>query len=152
MKYRQGFISNSSSSSFIIGNIDYKKCERLNKDEVLKDVISMCEKYFNNKIKNAKKEVLKYNGSLKNEELKKRIEDYRNFYKYRIQTLKEDIVVDTIKVLKKDLEYWYRPCDLYFDKELVIMDLYDNIIPEYVANKIIKKYEIPRDKYCLHMG
>lgn len=151
MKYRSGFVSNSSSSSFIIGYLNFKTLECFDKDEVLEDVISMCEKYFKNKIKNAKNEVLKYNH-LEGEKLQKRIEEHKKYCEYRIKNLKSDIVVDTIKNLKKDLEYWYRPCDLWCDDELVIMDLYDNVIPEYIAKKIIKKYEVPRDKYCLHMG
>ncbi len=138
-KFRQGFVSNSSSSSFILNDTFYTK------EEVKKYLYKVLKNY-------AKKQIKYYEERLKQEPDKQWITNYLNNYKAMLddEYLDKHIKIETIKDLYQDLEYWYSPRALSEREDLVIMDDIDNFIPEEVAKKIIKKYFVY--DYCLHMG
>ena len=147
MKIRQGFISNSSSSSFIIGN-------ETDKEKILKDVKAMMKRYKNRRVKEIKKhfEENPYNWTPEKleEELQRSIVMVEG--RYSDEWLDAYVHVDTIKDCseKVDLDYWHAGCYLAYPNELVIYDDMDNYIPEKVAEKIVKKYYVK--SACTHMG
>lgn len=123
MKIRHGYVSNSSSSSFIIS---YEE-----KEELLNNVKKMMKRY-------------KTKGMDKIEK-----EEYLNCYNSQLDKW---LHVDTVGDIKDklNLPYWHRGCDIAYNDDLVIYDDVDNFIPEEVAKKIIKKYHCK--SYNLHMG
>lgn len=151
MKIRNGFVSNSSSSSFIIpkgndtGNIlEYAKKES--------------EKVF---LKRASDDVRYYlTKEHHNFGYNRRIEDAKrtlNFNEHRIDSLDADIRITTVaKLMDEDFEEGFYIPDWYdnyekFDKDdIVLYDIYDNVIPEEAGQKIVKKFKTK--DYNLHMG
>ena len=92
-------------------------------------------------------------------ELHDKIEHEKSYYEYRDdKTLDKEISIKPFKKAKKDLEGWYdsrvlSKIDTVRGTEaIVIQDHSDNFIPETVAKKIIKYYDISEDEYNLHMG
>lgn len=137
MKKRMGFVSNSSSSSFIISK-EYKPEEI--KAFVRKNLIAKTEK------------------KIKEVEAKGDDNIFCNWKEY-IERLKEDISdenldyninVCTVKEFSDewDLTEWY-DLDGIPEDDLVLYDNDDNVI-NWISDEIIEKYNVK--EYCLHMG
>jgi hypothetical protein len=137
MKKRTGFVSNSSSSSFIISK-EYNPEEI--KAFVRKNLIAKTEK------------------KIKEVESKGDDNVYSNWKEY-IEMLKEDISdenldyninVCTVKEFSDewDLTEWYDLTEIPED-DLVLYDNDDNVI-NWISDEIIEKYNVK--EYCLHMG
>lgn len=139
MKIRQGFISNSSSSSFIIQKF-------YDKEEVKKYLYTILKNYANKEIKSIQERF--DNGKITQKEYEWLYGHYTMYSDNKY--LDEYIKIGTIKEYMQDLEYWYAPYILNHKDDLVVQDYVDNFIPEEIAKKLIKKFEI-RD-YNLHMG
>lgn len=143
MKIRSGFVSNSSSSSFLITDSwDWKTGEDYTKESIFEDVKNMLLDYAKKELKKIERD--KTLSDKGRESSKRYYETY-----YTEDGIKENVSVGTLKELKDDVEYWYAPCTLDFVK-FIITDNSDNFIPEKIAKKIIKKYNV--DNYNLHMG
>lgn len=163
MKVRQGFVSNSSSSSFIIEGT-WIRHPRSGRDEyitiesVKKYVYKIMRQWRNKGIRNAEKYITSrpYYKNLTKKELHDKIEHEKSYYEYRNdKTLDKEISIKPFKKAKKDLEGWYdsRVLDDFWERnQIVIQDYSDNFIPEKVAKQIIKHYDISEDRYNLHMG
>lgn len=137
MKKRMGFVSNSSSSSFIISK-EYNPEEI--KAFVRKNLIAKTEK------------------KIKEVEAKGDDNIFCNWKEY-IERLKEDISdenldyninVCTVKEFSDewDLTEWY-DLDGIPEDDLVLYDNDDNVI-NWISDEIIEKYNVK--EYCLHMG
>lgn len=166
MKVRQGFVSNSSSSSFIIEGTWIRhprsgRDENITIESVKKYVYKTMRQWRNKGVRNAEKYITSrpYYKDLTKKELHDKIEHEKNYYEYRNdKTLDKEISIKPFKKAKKDLEGWYdsrvlSKIDTVRGTEaIVIQDHSDNFIPETVAKKIIKHYDISEDEYNLHMG
>lgn len=162
MKVRNGFVSNSSSSSFIIESYDlYKKnmTGKYTPEEIFEQVKKMIKKYCDNGIKNARKEAEKLceqykkwgYGNSNIDECEENI--IRRYERLSEENVEKYIEVQYVKDANQDnwLAYWYAGKDLDNDN-IVIMDNVDNFISEKLAKKIIKKYNVDKERFCLHMG
>ena len=157
MKIRQGFISNSSSSSFIISdnlvyNNVYNAYDELDAEDILNAVKYEIRKYRDNKIKYAKRYLKHY----KDEPTADDINNYRKgiIARYSNENIDEEIQVlplDKVEDVIHDLDYWYSKRVLQLG-EYIIFDKSDNFIPEKIARKIVKCFGIPYDEYQTHMG
>lgn len=157
MKIRNGFVSNSSSSSFIISdnlvyNNVYNAYDELDAEDILEAVKTEIRKYRDNKIKYAKRYLKHY----KDEPTAGDISDYRKnvMTKYSDENIDEEIQVlplDKAQDVIRDLDYWYSKRVLRYGK-YIIFDKSDNFIPDKIAQKIIKCFDIPYDEYQTHMG
>lgn len=166
MKVRYGFVSNSSSSSFIIDSAWIRharsgRYESITTESVKKYVYKIIRQWRNKGIKDAERYILSrpYHQGLTKKELHDKIEYEKRYYEYRNdKALKKNISIKPFKKAKKDLEGWYdsrilSKIDTVRGTEaIVIQDHSDNFIPETVAKKIIKYYDISEDEYNLHMG
>lgn len=162
MKVRNGFVSNSSSSSFIISGskkprdvFEYAKKQTLQAiiEHTLNDVEFVlkggCEKY------GKKPESIEERVAEVDLMLNRLIKDY-NYY---LKTVNKDIKISTVREMKRsvnnnsdfNIEEWYEgSMDKFADNDIVLYDTYDNFIPYRACDKIIKKYK-PID-YNTHMG
>lgn len=151
MKIRNGFVSNSSSSSFIIpkGN-DTEKILEYAKQE--------SEKVF---LKRASDNVEYYlTKERHNFGYNRRIEDAKralNFYEHCINHLNTNIHIATVEnLMDEDFEEgfyipdWYDDYEKFDKDDIVLYDTYDNLISEEAGRKIIKKFKAK--DYNLHMG
>ena len=161
MKLRTGFVSNSSSSSFIISNNlvynnVYNTYDELDAEDILNAVKYEIRKYRDNKIKYAKRYLKHYLKHYKDEPTEGDINDYRKgiMTRYSDKNIDEEIQVLTLDKAQdviRDLDYWYSKRVLQHGK-YIILDKSDNFIPEKIAQKIIKCFGIPYDEYQTHMG
>lgn len=161
MKIRQGFVSNSSSSSFIISdNLVYNKVDNtydeLDAEDILDAVKYEIRKYRDNKIKYAKRYLKRYSSCFKNDPTASDIGVYRKGIQswYSDKNIDEEIQVlplDKAQDIIRDLDYWYSKRVLQHGK-YIIFDKSDNFIPEKIARKIVKTFGIPYDEYQTHMG
>lgn len=162
MKVRQGFVSNSSSSSFIIEGTWIRhprsgRDENITIESVKKYVYQAIRQWRNKGIRKAEKYITSepYYKGLTKKELHDKIENEKRYYEYRNdKALEKEISIKPFKKAKKDLEGWYdsRVLNNMLMEAIVIQDHSDNFIPETVAKKIIKHYDISEDEYNLHMG
>lgn len=140
-KVRNGFVSNSSSSSFLVHSAELSSIEYI-KEFVFDEM----KKYFKEQIEYLQKDI---------QELGNGINNWRsNLLNYYIEMLKDEnldknLFFGTTEEYMSDIINWYKIHDIN-EAEYVIMDIYDNFIPDEVAKKIIDKFYI-RD-YNLHMG
>lgn len=133
MKIRQGFVSNSSSSSFIIRNVNNNELAVYNKSDkewyvwTAQDVLDWVKSMI-------KREYKRQNSTISEE------------------NLNECVKLDTVEHVKEklDLPYWYAGCKLVNKDAWVLYDTVDNFISYELAKKIIKKFDI--GTYDLHMG
>lgn len=167
MKIRNGFVSNSSSSSFIIDSKhpvysselkdwiwfdDVEEFKSFIYDFVTKKLL----KWHKNKLKNLKREANRQSWIKTEEQRQKYIEDMKQYYKDRAFTpkrinkwLKVALVKDVMEEL--DLSYWY--AGYVLDKDnIVLYDECDNFIPEEVKRQIIREFRLSPSRYDLHMG
>ena len=157
MKIRNGFVSNSSSSSFIIsGEYDAEKILKFAKEQSYKSEIKSVVDYtlFDG--------YSKYNK--KSRPIVERIEHAKKSLdriacEYNEKELDENIKITTVGEMKRsnnsnsdfDIEDWYgNTISNFADTDLVLYDSYDNYIPYDAGEKIIKKFN-PID-YNTHMG
>lgn len=162
MKVRQGFVSNSSSSSFIIEGAWIRhprsgRDENITIESVKKYVYQAIRQWRNKGIRKAEKYITSepYYKGLTKKELHDKIENEKRYYEYRNdKALEKEISIKPFKKVKKYLEGWYdsRVLNDMSMEAIVIQDHSDNFIPETVAKKIIKHYDISEDEYNLHMG
>ena len=138
MKIRSGFVSNSSSSSFIIDNIDKDIKDVFIKDKDTKEYL--CEEWTKDDIIDWITSMIKREGKRNNEEITK-------------EDIKENISLYNLsdEVIKEyDLTFWYAGRELQFPEQKWLLYGEDGYISYELAKKIIKKFNV--NSYHLHMG
>ena len=131
MKIRKGYVSNSSSSCFIISN-KYKS----------DDIRKFCKDLFIKRTKNNIEELKKSNHSYISNK-----EEYVKMLENDITNIDKNIEIYKVSECPFDLSEWFDMSELKFD-DLVLTDCEDNIL-NWLGNKIIKQYNV--ELYCLHM-
>lgn len=135
MKIRNGFVSNSSSSSFIISG-----------NENAEEVLSYVETLYKTRTEEQIKQYKEYEGSI----------DYSNLVSYLEKTLSKDfvdknILVETVEQYQKhwaDLEEYFSEEECFNPANLVLYDLEDNML-NWLDEEIENKFCVI-DR-CLHM-
>jgi len=136
MKLRMGFVSNSSSSSFIIKNV--------NNDEVA---------IYNKHTKEwecwTAHDILEWVKSMIKREQKRNGEEITERF---LNSLENELHIDTIENAKDklNLPYWYAGYQISYPSNWVLYDTTDNFISYEMADKIVKKFGIKT--YETHMG
>lgn len=136
MKLRMGFVSNSSSSSFIIKNV--------NNDEVA---------IYNKRTKEwecwTAHNILEWVKSMIKREQKRNGEEITERF---LNSLENELHIDTIENVKDklNLPYWYAGYQISYPSNWVLYDTTDNFISYEMADKIVKKFGIKT--YETHMG
>lgn len=130
MKIRKGFISNSSSSSFILPkDIDISEVKEFCKNTLIKETEKV--------IKKVEKTHLPSNWEEYNARLKEDIKP---------ENLERNINIKKVKDIDWDLSEWYKELD---PEDYVLYDEDDNYL-NWIDSQLIRKYHIER--YVLHMG
>lgn len=132
MKIRNGFVSNSSSSSFIISN-------KYDKEEVIKFVKKVLIRTTEKKIEEVNKERIFSNWEEYIENLRQDITD---------EILNQEINVDFVKDIDWDLSEWHDMSEIN-ENDLVLYDNSDNYI-NWITEEILDKFDVK--SYCTHMG
>lgn len=136
MKIRNGFVSNSSSSSFIIKNV--------NNEEVA---------VYNKRTKEwecwTAHDILEWVKSMMKRERKRNGDEITERF---LNSLENELHIDTIENVKDklNLPYWYAGCQIGYPSNWVLYDTTDNFISYELAEKIVKKFDI--GTYETHMG
>lgn len=155
MKIRKGFVSNSSSSSFIIDS-------KYSKDEILSFAKQITRETAIDKTLQDVDYILKDNATKYNyasepwaERQVRAIRDIISLgSKYDDRYLNSNIRISTVDKLKTEehpdinLDEWYNT-DLNAE-DYVLYDTYDNFIPDGACEKIINKFKCT--VYNTHMG
>ena len=133
MKIRQGFVSNSSSSSFIITNVNNNEVTVYNKREKDFEVWTA-------------QDILDWVKSMIKRECKRNNENISD------ASIDKWIKIDTVSNVKEklNLSYWYAGYQIQDDENLVLYDTVDNFISDELSDKICKKFDIKY--YHPHMG
>ena len=136
MKIRNGFVSNSSSSSFIIDQYHFFNTKFENKDRTIN--LQRIKKYVIDKI-------MEHN--------KNRFSDKKQSSKYR-DYLKKYIDVCFVKETEENLKDWYSPVRLSNSKnDVCIYGADDNIIPYEIIEEIAEEFDLAEYRdYYIHMG
>lgn len=130
MKIRKGFISNSSSSSFILPKgIDINEVKEFCKNTLIKETEKV--------IKKVEKTHLPSNWEEYSARLREDI---------RPENLERNINIKKVKDIDWDLSEWYRELN---PEDYVLFDEDDNYL-NWINEQLIRKYHIER--YVLHMG
>lgn len=130
MKIRKGFISNSSSSSFILPrDIDINEVKEFCKNTLIKETEKV--------IKKVEKTHLPSNWEEYNARLKEDIKP---------ENLERNINIKKVKDIDWDLSEWFSNLD---PEDYVLYDEDDNYL-NWIDSQLIRKYHIER--YVLHMG
>lgn len=157
MKIRNGFVSNSSSSSFIIdGKYNSNKVLEYAKEQTR---IAAIDRFLDDAEYTLKDEghtKYKYESTPWTERQLSVIKDVLSLdYRYSDRLLNDDIRIKTVGELRRldepdiNIDEWYEGYDIP-DDALVLYDIYDNFIPEEACEKIIKKFKC--EIYNTHMG
>lgn len=134
MKVRNGFVSNSSSSSFILRRnylaftkYEDKKDRCIKYDKIKQDIIKMVLRHYKNKDK--------------------------DFIKQKTTHLNEGIRIGRVLDLMEKIRDWYAPVHIDNIDDIVIYAEDDNLIPYKVFEKIKKKFDLVEYVDCYnHMG
>jgi len=130
MKIRKGFISNSSSSSFILPKgIDINEVKEFCKNTLIKETEKV--------IKKVEKTHLPSNWEEYSARLREDIKP---------ENLERNINIKKVKDIEWDLSEWYRELN---PEDYVLFDEDDNYL-NWINEQLIRKYHIER--YVLHMG
>ena len=130
MKIRKGFISNSSSSSFILPkDIDINEVKEFCKNTLIKETEKV--------IKKVEKTHLPSNWEEYSARLREDIKP---------ENLERNINIKKVKDIEWDLSEWYRELN---PEDYVLFDEDDNYL-NWIDSQLIRKYHIER--YVLHMG
>ena len=130
MKIRKGFISNSSSSSFILPKgIDINEVKEFCKNTLIKETEKV--------IKKVEKTHLPSNWEEYSARLREDIKP---------ENLERNINIKKVKDIDWDLSEWYRELN---PEDYVLFDEDDNYL-NWINEQLIRKYHIER--YVLHMG
>lgn len=138
MKLRDGFVSNSSSSSFIV------KTEK-SKDDIYQDIFDVCQEY------------IRHREFLENREKN----DLRETY--TIDNIKKHISIKNSNTegVDRAVKNWYKEdCNFTskdFKDTVVIYDEYENFLPADMLDDFILSRSIYSNEYkyvagCGHMG
>ena len=146
MKIRNGFISNSSSSSFIIAQNG-----RYTPENVKERVVEVLKQIQKSRIKNIRREA---QDAPNTEEYVKMLKNYYNRNTYAADEVNKWLTVQYIKVAKVehevDLNYWFAGKDLE-DDNIIVYDNCSNYIPSYAVKRIVKEFGIADSCYQVHM-
>ena len=135
MKIRNSFVSNSSSSSFIIPNkYDIQEIKDFVKEALIKATKKQIEKIEKEKFYSNWEEYI--------ERLKEDTKPETLNYNINVTTVKEYLDNEW------DLSEWYNMEEIQ-DDDLILYDVDDNFI-NWVNEEIRDKFEVTQ--YCLHMG
>lgn len=153
MKIRNGFISNSSSSSFIISK-EYNKEDIMKyvKEQTLKGAVQ----YLLNDIKYTltSKDYTSYTMEERVESCKRDLDRFlRNYSEKEFNQIKISKVKEMFRSNNEDADFdiseWYENLKADND-DWIVYDEYDNFIPDNAGKKIIEKFKCI--DYNLHMG